>query len=105
MVIWLFVNSTINRHTHWLPDGYCLSHAHPYDKTASDPSRPVSHSHSETGLLLVNLISDPLAPVVLFFVFRSILKTLLLIPDNFMEYPEPAREYHQVYQYHAPPGH
>jgi hypothetical protein len=100
----LFVNATINRHTHLSSDGYYLSHAHPYDKTSSVPGQPAPHRHSETGLILLNLISDPVAPVIVFFVFLLILRTLLQIMDNFQDYPEPARQYHQVHHYHAPPG-
>jgi hypothetical protein len=105
LVTWLFVNATINRHTHLLSDGYYLTHAHPYDKTSSVPGQPDPHRHSDTELIILNLISDPVAPVILFFVLRLILRILLQILDDFRDYPEPAREYHQVYHYHAPPGH
>ena len=41
----ILVNSVVNKHTHILPNGFVLTHAHPYD--SSDAGFPKKHHHSE----------------------------------------------------------
>ena len=38
-------NSVMNRHTHVLPNGIMITHAHPFAKNA-DSEKPLSHQHS-----------------------------------------------------------
>lgn len=102
-VIWLFLNASINRHFHLLPDGCIISHAHPYEKNPSGPIPFAKHDHTKTELFLLSLISDPASLLtILFFsgLFFSIFYRILKINSN---HPEPAMEYYRVNNYHAPP--
>lgn len=103
-VIWLFVNATVNRHSHIAPDGYLFYHAHPYDKSPSDPLRTDSHDHSEKELILLSFISNPAAPFVLFLALTTILTAIPRLSGILPGHVEHAREYYQVHHYHAPPG-
>ena len=102
-VIWLFLNASVNRHIHLLSSGCIISHAHPYEKTPSDPIPFAKHDHTKTELFLLSLISNPVLWVtILFFsgLFLTFFYRIVKINSN---HPEPAREYYRVNNYHAPP--
>ena len=103
-VIWVFVNATINRHTHHMPDGFYVSHAHPFNKTSSDPDSDRSHQHSKTEILLLSFFSDPVTTVILSFFFSVFLYAFTLAPKRTQNYSEDLRKYYQVLNYHGPPG-
>ena len=101
-VIWIFVNATINRHMHYTSDGLYVSHAHPFDKIPnSDPGR--SHHHSDTELLLLNFLSDPVTTVTLSFFISFIHYAFIHFLKQTKSYPIPLRKHHQILNYHAPP--
>jgi len=103
-VIWLFINATVNRHNHYLSEGYYISHAHPYDKipTSTDPYG--SHNHSETQLFLLSLICDPVTTAsVLFMLWLFLIAVFRLFKINTSP-PLMISRFYQVLNYHAPPG-
>jgi 4-amino-4-deoxy-L-arabinose transferase-like glycosyltransferase len=102
-LIWLFVNATVNRHTHYLSEGYFVSHAHPYDKTPSNPVPREPHRHNEIEFLVINYISEPLALALQLFVLHLILFSIDRFTGHILHHQEPAREYYNVHHYHAPP--
>lgn len=102
-VAWLFINATVNRHCHYLSDGYIISHAHPYDKTPAEQGPIRAHHHSEKELFLLSLVSDPAttAPIVFLLVlFLMAVMELLWFRYNLST---PVRSLYQVRNYHAPP--
>ena len=103
-VLWLFVNATVNRHTHHTSDGFIISHAHPYDKDRAGLPDSQSHDHSQTELILLNLFSNPFAPLVLFMVLNFITFLIRQLPVDNRDYNSPVPELYQVHHYHAPPA-
>jgi hypothetical protein len=102
-LLWLFVNATVNRHTHVTSDGRLIFHAHPYEKSPGGTATPEKHHHDNPELFFLSLISDPAIPLILVIYLLPVLDSrylLLAIPLN---YPQPSRDYYQVYHYHAPP--
>ena len=102
-VIWIFVNATIDRHTHYTYGGFYLTHAHPYDKTSNDSDTGRSHHHSDNEFLLLNFFADPLATVILGFFFSFFLYAFTLFLTQIQNYPQPLRQFYQILNYHAPP--
>ena len=51
----LLVNQALYTHTHVLPDGSIVSHAHPFSKNAGC-NKSTSHQHSSSELFLLNLL-------------------------------------------------
>ena len=102
-VIWLFVNATVNRHSHLLAGGYIITHAHPFDRIPADQGPYKSHDHSEKGLFFLSLISDPAAPLATIAVFSFLCALTRRIFKMNLYYPLPFKEYYQVHNYHAPP--
>jgi hypothetical protein len=103
-MLWLFLNTTLNRHIHVLADGYIITHSHPYKKSHDSTSPLDNHKHNKRELLLFGLYS-----VIVFAVM-----TLLFLEPRFQEQPAvrrvrmthaiPVRELYFVNHYHAPPG-
>ncbi len=48
----LLANSVMNRHTHVLPNGIMVTHAHPYAKNANGESQ-THHQHSGKGFVFL----------------------------------------------------
>ena len=103
-VQWLFINATVNKHNHHLSGGYLISHAHPYDKTPSDPDPVDSHHHNGLEIFLLSLVSDPLTTSSIVFLLVLFLLALMLIHKPPSEVLVPVRRLYQVRNYHAPPG-
>ena len=86
-VVWLFVNATVNRHSHLLAGGYIISHAHPFPKVPLDSGPDKSHQHSEKELFFLSLISDPVTSAITFsiltFMFGTSPRVFNLILDTF----------------------
>jgi 4-amino-4-deoxy-L-arabinose transferase-like glycosyltransferase len=103
-VLWLFINATANRHNHYILSGYVISHAHPYDKTPSNSDLPGSHHHNEAQLLLIGIISDPIATasivLILWLFLLAVYRLFRITTDD----PVLIRSFYQVFNYHAPPG-
>jgi 4-amino-4-deoxy-L-arabinose transferase-like glycosyltransferase len=103
-VLWLFINATVNRHNHYISSGYFVSHAHIYDKTPSNSDFPGSHHHNEAQLLLISIISDPIATVsIVLFLWLFLVAVYRLFKITTVD-PELIRSFYQVFNYHAPPG-
>lgn len=103
-VIWLFINATVNRHNHYLSGGYLISHAHPYDKTPQPSGTTGSHQHSESELLLISLVSDPVTTASILFMLCLFVIMVYRLFKTFTSLPVTIRNFYQVYNYHAPPG-
>jgi hypothetical protein len=101
-VTWLFMNAAVNRHDHYMSDGYVISHAHPYEKTPADPLQ--SHQHSGTELFLLSLICDPFATTSVIFVLVLFLLAVMQLFRYLYDVSVPIRSLYQVRNYHAPPG-
>jgi hypothetical protein len=102
-VAWLFINATVNRHHHVTSDGHFFYHAHPYNKTSSVPAGPASHHHNDEDIILLSLLSDPAFSLILALGFFGIIQVGSRMFRTSLNHEEPAREYYQVYHYHAPP--
>lgn len=102
-VICLFINATVNRHNHYLFEGYLISHAHPYDKTPLNPDPRGSHHHNEAELFLLSLISDPATTTSIVFLLTLFLIAVNQLFKNRYHDSETIREFFQVRNYHAPP--
>lgn len=103
-VIWLFINATVNRHHHYLSGGYLVSHAHPYDKTPDPAGTPGSHQHSESELLLLSLVSNPVTIVCMLLMAWLLQIMVYRLFNTFTSPPVMIRDFYQVHNYHAPPG-
>jgi len=53
-VLWLFTNSLVNRHSHRLPSGIIIEHAHPF---SSNHTPVQQHSHTDKEYLYFDQIS------------------------------------------------
>jgi len=102
-VVWLFYNTTVNRHIHVFADGYVISHSHPFAKgqASTDPSH--THQHTEKELLLLSLFSDSVAPVIFLFFLIPFIQAYPRTISFQVTSQEPVRKYFQVHNYHAPP--
>lgn len=102
-LMWLFFNTTFNRHIHVLSDGYVITHAHPFvqDQAASDPSK--THRHTKKELLLFGLFCEIAFTVLTLLVLKpSLRKPPRVLWFQFT--PQvPTRKNFQVHHYHAPP--
>ncbi|WP_448518521.1 hypothetical protein [Rhodoflexus sp.] len=64
----IMLNSVMYRHSHRLPDGKIVSHAHPYKRSTDEaPAKP--HEHTDKELALLQLIDGqvfepPVSPVL-----------------------------------------
>jgi hypothetical protein len=72
--LWVLImlNSVMYRHSHRLPNGKIVSHAHPYKKGTDDaPAKP--HEHTDEELALLQLIDGQLfePPVMLSVSFAA----------------------------------
>jgi hypothetical protein len=103
-VAWLFINATVNRHNHYLSDGYIISHAHPYDKTPAEPKPVQSHHHSGKELFLLSLVSDPATTITIIFILVLVLMAVMELFRYLDRVTTPIRSHYQVRNYHAPPG-
>ena len=102
-IMWLFTNTLINTHYHYLADGQVISHAHPYDKTADQGTPFKSHKHTKGELIILSLLdkADVVIAVFigLYFLLQAISAKKTLIPTE-----APVQRYYQVHHYHGPPA-
>jgi len=69
----ILVNDAVFVHTHILPDGRVIEHAHPYHSTSSSSDPQPNHHHTSQEFLLLSYIyhffssAYPLLIVILFF--------------------------------------
>ena len=103
-VLWLFINATVNKHNHFLSEGYIISHAHPYDKTPSNPDPLDPHHHNGLELFLLSLVSDPLTTTSIVFLLVFFLLAVMLTCKHRYDIIVPIQRLYQVRNYHAPPG-
>lgn len=119
-ILWLFFNTTANRHIHVLSNGYVISHAHPFVKNhqdpdafplddpsalpLDDPSALPSHQHTNKELLLLSLFSEFLFSIITLIITRPLIHAFPQITRSRFTHPEPARQYYHVHHYHAPPA-
>ena len=102
-VVWLFFNTTVNRHIHVLSDGYVISHSHPIAKTQAGSNPLNTHQHTKKEVLLLSLFSGFVFSIISLLVVRPFLHTYPQIVRFRYGHYEPARKYFCVYHYHAPP--
>ncbi|MDP4210639.1 MAG: hypothetical protein Q8928_17660 [Bacteroidota bacterium] len=78
-VCWLFTNAVINQHSHILPNGQIITHAHPYtpDKGSSSPFQ--SHQHSPLIFQILGQLSNPAG---IFGIAAAILSVFLFRKQN-----------------------
>ena len=102
-VVWLFYNTTVNRHIHVFADGYVISHSHPFAKGQADTDPSRTHSHTEKELLLLSLFSDSVVPIITLLFLIPFIQTYPQTIRIQVNHHEPIRKYFQVHNYHAPP--
>ena len=58
-ILLMFVNASVNKHSHKLPTGEIIVHSHPFQSSGTDA--PASgHNHSEEEYLFYGLLSNTL---------------------------------------------
>ena len=102
-IIWLFVNATVNQHSHRISEGYTVTHAHPYNTSTSDSGPIKSHHHSETELLLLSLISSPVSLATALFVLIFFKIAISWIFNSLLNQSAPVLNHYQIHHYHGPP--
>lgn len=66
LILLMFVNASVNKHYHKLPNGEIIVHAHPFHESSSNSSSS-DHSHSEKEYLLLALIGNPVSLALFLF--------------------------------------
>jgi len=102
-MIWLFFNTTANKHIHVLSDGYVISHSHPFVKNQADSNPSKTHQHTEKELLLLGLFSEIVFALITLLILRPFLHPYPQIIKFRVTHHEPTRKYYQIHHYHAPP--
>ncbi len=74
VILFTVINNYFFLHTHQLPDGRVITHAHPFKSDKS--SNNVNHQHSEAELLFIHLINNLLFTFILLLIL--LLSTLTL---------------------------
>jgi hypothetical protein len=74
VILFTVINNYFFLHTHKLPDGRVVAHAHPFKSDKS--SNNVNHQHSEAELLFIHLINNLLFALI--FLLILLLNTLTL---------------------------
>ena len=66
VILFMFLNASINKHYHKLPNGEIIVHAHFYNNSNSQDATS-SHSHTKNELNFFNLFGNPILLIILFF--------------------------------------
>ena len=103
-MIWLFFNTTVNRHIHVLADGYVISHSHPFVKNQADLNPSKSHHHTEKELMLLGLFSEITFALITLLILRPLLNGYPQLLRFRLTHPEPISKLFQVHHYHGPPA-
>jgi len=101
--VWLFYNTTVNRHIHVLSNGYVISHSHPFEKPPGDREDPNPHHHTKKELFLLDLFYMLIYSSITILAVRSFLEACPKLLRFRISHFVPARKYFLVYHYHAPP--
>jgi hypothetical protein len=102
-LMWVFFNTTFNRHVHVLSDGYMITHSHPFVKNQDASDTSTSHRHTKKELWLFGLFTEIIFSVLTILVLRPCLQAC---PEPQIQEPYhkvPIRKNYQVHHYHAPP--
>ncbi len=102
-LMWLFFNTTFNRHVHVLSDGYVITHAHPFVKNQAAADTPPAHRHTKKELLLFGLFCEIVFSILALLVLRPYLRTHPQVLRFQSIRRIPVRKNFQVHHYHAPP--
>ena len=102
-MLWLFLNTTLNRHSHVLADGYIITHSHPFKKNQDSSSPLDNHKHTTRELLLFGLFSEIIFSIVTFLFLEPRFQELPQVLRVRMTHPMPVKKLFYVYHYHAPP--
>ncbi|MCD4791612.1 MAG: hypothetical protein K8R54_00135 [Bacteroidales bacterium] len=80
-ILLMFVNASVNKHSHKLPNGEIIVHSHPFQSSGTEA--PTSgHNHSEEEYLFYGLLSNMLnltlivSFILIVFINQSIKKQL-----------------------------
>ncbi len=100
----LYFNQAFNGHSHKLPNGEIVHHAHPYQHQNNNESPFENHRHTEFEYVILALLSNPFVLLSVFLVLIS----PLTIPIKIIGY-KPNRlfsSYNYQYSnvYRGPPG-
>lgn len=101
--VWLFYNSSANRHFHVMSNGYVITHSHPIQHPQSDQGTSQTHQHTEKEFKLLGLFNALFFSVISLFVIRPCLRTCPPAIRIRLIQLVPVRECYQVFHYHAPP--
>lgn len=102
-MLWLFLNSTLNRHIHVLADGYIITHSHPFKKSQDGTSPLENHKHSKQELLLLALFCEIVFYVLTFLFLKPRMQKRPQVRTIRQFRPLPVKELYYVHHYHAPP--
>ena len=99
----IIVNNTIFIHTHILPDGRVIEHAHPFKSDGKNSDSQSNHHHTSQEFLLLSHIYHffgkvyPLLIVILFF---NVISSKFIFFERELSY---SPNYKRIYSSRAPP--
>ena len=83
-------NSIMNRHTHVLPGGFVVTHAHPLNKKDAANGRAAQHGHTKAEFFFFQLITvtffDVPAQVVFNNAFQVFIQTCIIPVKNYYSF-------------------
>ena len=92
----MFINSTVNKHSHLLLNGQVIEHAHPFN-SENDAAPFKNHNHTNSELILLSLISNPICLILLLTPFLFFLPKVyklkktyykeVLIQESYTKFP------------------
>jgi hypothetical protein len=104
LVCWsaMLSNNIVYWHGHKLANGTIIWHAHPYQKSSSDNPFP-DHSHSNSELILLDLIANLLIVLNAFVCFSFVSFVFYKRKNNIFAYAIPYFTYFSLLPARAPP--
>ena len=102
VILLMFLNASVNKHTHQLPNGEIIVHAHMFAGHDNDTSS-TSHSHTDKELNLLNLFGNPFILIIVFFL--GVMLSLLSKDHSFIINESILKDLNSIVKLHnkAPP--
>ena len=78
LMIWVNYNTIFNTHIHILDDNRIVFHSHPFNKSTDADNRTTTHQHTNSQLLVIDLLTRALSLLLLLLVLYYFFKSLLI---------------------------
>lgn len=82
-ILFVLINNTLYLHTHELPDGRVIEHAHPFQSSENNSESFPNHKHTSQELFLLNQIFNSFSWAITVLLFTLFYKKLLSIIYNY----------------------